>query len=89
MSNQPSDCCATRRVRAQHLAQEHPQSDQRRVRPVKPVDIDRCQCLRDDPFGQHVGKRTVAVLQKLTPQKIRLLLNPSMFIRSHLWASLP
>jgi hypothetical protein len=51
----------------------------RRRRPV----IDRCQCLRDDAFRQHVGVRKISVLQKLTPQKIRLLLKPSMVIRSH------
>src|SRR5207344_777865 len=76
MSDEPSHCGATRRVRVQHLAQKHPQRDQRRIDSVKPDDVDRCHCLRDDAFRQHVGEWKSAVLQKLTPQKTRLLLKP-------------
>jgi hypothetical protein len=43
---------------------------QRRIDSVEPTDIDRCQCLRDDPIGENVSERQVAILQELTPQKL-------------------
>ena len=80
MRDQPSDCSAARMVGAQDLAQEHPQRHQRRIDSIEPTDVDCCQCLRDDPFGKNIGERQVTVLQELTTQKTRLLLEPSVVI---------
>ncbi len=77
MSNQTSDRRPTRMVRAQDLAQEDPQRDQRRIDAVDPIGIDCCQCLRHDLLREHVRERQIRVLEKLASQKSDLSLKPS------------
>jgi hypothetical protein len=84
MSDQASDRSAARMVRAEDLTQEDPQRHQRRIDPVEPNDARRCQRLRYDAFRQHIREWQIAVLQKLSPKKTRLLLKPSVVVGSHL-----
>ena len=76
-------------IRTQNLTQEDPQRNQRRIDPIQPAHIDCCQCLRDDPLGEHIAERQISVLKKLTSQKSHLLPKPSLARISHPWASLP
>jgi hypothetical protein len=76
-------------VRTQNLAQENPKSDERRINPIQPACVDRCQRLSDDPLGQHIAEGQISVLQKLLPQETHLLPKPSVVRIAHLEASLP
>ena len=76
-------------IRAQHLTEEDPQRDQRRVDAILPYAFDRCQCLRDDLVRQSITKWQVTVLKKLTPEKPHLFAKPSVVRITHRWASLP
>ena len=89
MRNQTRDGRTTGMVRAQDLAQEDPQRDERRIDAVHPIDIHCCQCLRDDRLREHIRERQVRVLEKLSSQKSDLSLKPSLVTITHPWASLP
>jgi hypothetical protein len=73
MSDQPGDRRTTRMVRTQNLTQENPQRDERRIDPIQPAHIDRCQRLCDAPLGEHTAEWKVSILKKLPPQETRLL----------------
>ena len=55
-------------VGAEHLAEEHPQGDQRGEDPVQPP-ADGGQRLGEDVLGEDVGERQVAVLEELAAQE--------------------
>jgi hypothetical protein len=76
-------------VRTQYLTQENPQRDERRIDPIQPAHIDRCQRLRDDPLSEHIGERKASILKKLPPQEPRLVPKQSLVRISHPWAALP
>ena len=78
MSDQARDGRATGMILAQHLPEEHPQRDQRRINSVEPDDVQCFQCLRYSTFGQYISERQVAVLQKLPPQKTHLFAKSSV-----------
>jgi hypothetical protein len=66
MSDQTGNGSATRMILAQHLAQEDPQRDQRRIDSIQPNRLDSCHRLHDDLLGENVGKWQLAILKKLT-----------------------
>jgi hypothetical protein len=89
MSNQARDGRTTGMVLAQHLAQEDPQRNQRRIDPVEPDNIQCFQCLRYSILRQYIGEWQVAILQKLASQKTHLFAKPSLVRKQHREASLP
>jgi hypothetical protein len=72
VGDQAGDGGAAGVVRAEDLAQEDPERNQRGEDPVQPAG-DRRQRLLDDVFGQDVGERQVAVLQELAAEEVDLL----------------
>ena len=58
-------------VGAEHLPQEHPEGDQRGEHPVQPA-ANSGQRFGDDPLGEDVGERQIAVLEELAAQETRL-----------------
>src|SRR5215472_10228355 len=69
-------------VRAEDLAQENPERDQRGEDPVQPAG-DGGQCLGDGLLGEDLGKRQVAGLKKLAPEKLDLLPKPPLVRMAH------
>ena len=59
-------------ISAQHLTEKHSERDQRRIDPVFPNDTTVHQCLPDTRLRQHIRKRQLFVLKKLTTKKTNL-----------------
>src|SRR5262249_18530107 len=60
VGKQAGDGRPTGVVRAQHLAQEDPQRDERRKDPIDPGYADRGEGLRDEVFGEDVASMALS-----------------------------
>ena len=89
MSDQARDGRTTGMILAQHLAQEDPQRNQRRIDPVEPDNIQCFQCLHYRILRQYIGEWQVAILQKLPSQKTHLFAKSAVDRKRHRKASLP
>jgi hypothetical protein len=71
-------------IRADDLREEDPQRHQRRIDAVLPARLDRLHGRRDRLRRENVGEGELSFLQKLTPEEIDLLPQPSLAKIAHL-----
>jgi hypothetical protein len=87
MSDQSGDSRSAGVILTQHLTEKDPQRDQGRKDAIDPVNIIVGEGLGDDRLRQHIAKRQVAILKKLTLEKLKLLSKPWPMNRTHLRTS--